>query len=217
MGTFLVLKVPARVNRVLPSMHIGLAGFRLRKATLKAKVVRLLTFRGVIRFDNLVGPLLPRSKIYAPAANTVLASWLLVVWESVFFQLFLFCWKAFRLRCRHEGQHPTVSGQRQNSLTFLLLGLFWVASFLTQLKFFVPMEFLGFVTHSFTTNTAMGTNILDMCIIKSKIPLLETRSLRIKRVSSFPKFVRIMYPLPSCFHKRKMCNSARNTWETSSF
>jgi hypothetical protein len=64
-------------------MHIGLAGFRLRKATLKAKVVRLLTFRGVIRFDNLVGPLLPRSKIYAPAANTVLASWLLVVWESV--------------------------------------------------------------------------------------------------------------------------------------
>ena len=103
---------------------------------------------------------------------------------------------------------PTaVSGQRQNSLTFLFLGLFWVASFLTQLKFFVPMEFLGFVPHSFTTNTAMGTNILDMCIIKSKIPLLETRSLRIKRVSSFPRFVRIMYPLPSCFHKRKMCNS----------
>ena len=90
-------------NRVLPSMHIGLAGFRLRKATLKAKVVRLLTFRGVIRFDNLVGPLLPRSKIYAPAANTVLASWLLVVWESVFFQLFLFCWKAFRLRRRHAA------------------------------------------------------------------------------------------------------------------
>jgi hypothetical protein len=101
----------------------------------------------------------------------------------------------------------TVSGQRQNSLTLLSLGLFWVASFLTQLKFFVPMEFLGFVPHSFTTNTAMGTNILDMCIIKSKIPLLETRSLRIKRVSSFPRFVRIMYPLPSCFHKRKMCNS----------
>ena len=97
-------------------MHIGLAGFRLRKATLKAKVVRLLTFRGVIRFDNLVGPLLPRSKIYAPAANTVLASWLLVVWESVFFQLFLFCWKAFRLRCRHEGQHPTVSGYDQREL-----------------------------------------------------------------------------------------------------
>ena len=84
-------------------MHIGLAGFRLRKATLKAKVVRLLTFRGVIRFDNLVGPLLPRSKIYAPAANTVLASWLLVVWESVCFQLFLFCWNAFRLRCRHAA------------------------------------------------------------------------------------------------------------------
>ena len=103
---------------------------------------------------------------------------------------------------------PTaVSGQRQNSLTLLSLGLFWAASFLTQLKFFVPMEFLGFVPHSFTTNTAMGTNILDMCIIKSKIPLLETRSLRIKRVSSFPRFVRIMYPLPSCFHKRKMCNS----------
>ena len=70
MGTFLVLKVPARVNRVLPSMHIGLAGFRLRKATLKAKVVRLLTFRGIIRFDNLVGPLLPRSKIYTPTANS---------------------------------------------------------------------------------------------------------------------------------------------------
>ena len=104
-------------------------------------------------------------------------------------------------------QHQTVSGQRQNSLTLLSLGLFWVASFLTQLKFFVPMEFLGFVPHSFTTNTAMGTNILDMCIIKSKIPLLETRSLRIKQVSSFPRFVRIMYPLPSCFHKRKMCNS----------
>jgi hypothetical protein len=84
-------------------MHIGLAGFRLRKATLKAKVVRLLTFRGVIRFDNLVGPLLPRSKIYAPAANTVLASWLLVVWESLSFQLFLFCWIAFRLRCRHAA------------------------------------------------------------------------------------------------------------------
>jgi hypothetical protein len=31
-----------------------------------------------------------------------------IVWESVFFQLLLFCWKAFRLRCRHEGQHPTV-------------------------------------------------------------------------------------------------------------
>ena len=104
-------------------------------------------------------------------------------------------------------QHQTVSGQRQNSLTLLSLGLFWVASYLTPLKFFVPMEFLGFVPHSFTTNTAMGTNILDMCIIKSKIPLLETRSLRIKRVSSFPRFVRIMYPLPSCFHKRKMCNS----------
>ena len=68
-------------------------------------------------------------------------------------------------------QHQTVSGQRQNSLTLLSLGLFWAASFLTQLKFFVPMEFLGFVPHSFTTNTAMGTNILDMCIIKSKIPL----------------------------------------------
>jgi phage-related protein len=91
-------------------MHIGLAGFRLRKATLKAKVVRLLTFRGVIRFDNLVGPLLPRSKIYAPAANTVLASWLLVVWESVCFQLFLFCWNAFRLRCRHAANTKPLSG-----------------------------------------------------------------------------------------------------------
>jgi hypothetical protein len=26
-----------------------------------------------------------------------------VVWESVWFQLFLFCWKAFRLRCRHAA------------------------------------------------------------------------------------------------------------------
>ncbi len=42
------------------------------------------------------------------APNTVFTSWLIVVWESVLFQLFLFCWKAFRLRYRHEGQHPTV-------------------------------------------------------------------------------------------------------------
>ena len=94
-------------------MHIGLAGFRLRKATLKAKVVRLLTFRGVIRFDNLVGPLLPRSKIYAPAANTVLASWLLVVWESVCFQLFLFCWIAFRLRCRHAANTKPLAAMKK--------------------------------------------------------------------------------------------------------
>ena len=123
----------------------------------------------------------------------------------------------FSIYQRFSEGYKRVSGQRQNSLTLLSLGLFWVASFLTQHKFFVPMQFLGFVPHSFTTNTAMGTNILDMCIIKSKIPLLETRSLRIKRVSSFPRFVRIMYPLPSCFHKRKMCNSERNTWEHSSF
>ncbi len=71
-------------------MHNGLASFRLRKAYLRAKAVRLLTFRGIIRFDNLVGPLLPRSKIYAPTANTVFTSWLIVVWESVFFQLLLF-------------------------------------------------------------------------------------------------------------------------------
>ena len=100
-------------------------------------------------------------------------------------------------------QHQTVSGQRQNSLTLLSLGLFWVASFLTQLKFFVPMQFLGFVPHSFTTNTAMGTNILDMCIIKSKISLGTTRSLRIKRVSSFHRVVCSIYLLPSCFHKKE--------------
>ena len=64
------------VNRVLPSMHNGLASFRLRKAYLRAKAVRLLTFRGIIRFDNLVGPLLPRSKIYAPSANSRLKGWL---------------------------------------------------------------------------------------------------------------------------------------------
>ena len=103
LGKFLVLKVPVRVNRVVPIKCIGLESFRLRKDSPRAKVVRLLTFRGIIRFDNLVGPLLPRSKIYAPAANTVLASWLLVVWESLSFQLFLFCWIAFRLRCRHAA------------------------------------------------------------------------------------------------------------------
>ena len=103
---------------------------------------------------------------------------------------------------------PTaVSGQRQNSLTFLFLGLFWVASFLTQLKFFVPMEFLGFVPHSFTTNTAMGTNILDMCIIKSKISLGK---LARYELSGYPPFiescVQYIFSHPA-FIKRKMCNS----------
>jgi hypothetical protein len=140
-------------------------------------------------------------------ANTVFTSWLFLGLGKCILPTTFVLTESFSASMPPRGQHPTVSGQRQNSLTLLSLGLFWVASFLTQLKFFVPMEFLGFVPHSFTTNTAMGTNILDMCIIKSKIPLLETRSLRIKRVSSFHRFVRIMYPLPSCFHKRKMCNS----------
>ena len=110
LGNFLVLKVPVRVNRVVPNKCIGLESFRLRKDSPRAKVVRWPPFRGIIRFDNLIGPLLPRSKIYTPSANTVFTSWLIVVWESVLFQLFLFCWKAFRLRYRHEGQHPTVIG-----------------------------------------------------------------------------------------------------------
>ena len=98
-------------------MHNGLASFRLRKAYLRAKAVRLLTFRGIIRFDNLVGPLLPRSKIYTPTANTVFTSWLIVVWESVLFQLFLFCWKAFRLRCRHAANtKPLAASAKFNSL-----------------------------------------------------------------------------------------------------
>ena len=89
-------------------MHIGLADFRLRKATLKAKVVRLLTFRGVIRFDNLVGPLLPRSKIYAPSANTVFTSWLFLGLAKCILPTTFVLTESFSTSMPPRGQHPTV-------------------------------------------------------------------------------------------------------------
>jgi len=108
LGNFLVLKVPVRVNRVVPNKFIGLESFRLRKDPPRAKVVRLLTFRGIIRFDNLVGPLLPRSKIYTPTANTVLASWLLCSLGKCIDPTIFVLLESFSASMPPRRQHPTV-------------------------------------------------------------------------------------------------------------